>query len=759
MKNNILSLLFILTTLPFYSQHKYVKYVKPIIGTQRMGHIYPGASVPFGMVQLSPDTDTIPYAVNGKYNPDVYKYCAGYQYDDKTIVGFSHTHFSGTGHSDLGDFLVIPTVGKLQLNPGTADKPLSGFRSSFSHNNETAEAGYYKVKLDDDNILAELTASNRVGFHQYTFPKSDDAHIILDLMSGIYNYQEKNVWTYVRVVNDTLITGYRQTNGWARTRTQYFAMSFSKPFIEYGAKNFEEKQVYRGFWRKFNQEKDFPEAAGKQIRMYFNFKTSENEKIKVKMALSSVSMDGALLNLSEINHWNFEKTKKDAQNSWENELKKVEIEGGEDLKINFYTAMYHSFLAPTTYMDIDGKYKGLDQNIHQAEGFTNFTTFSLWDTYRALHPLFNIIQPKKNNDMVHSMMKHYEQSPHKMLPIWSHYANDNWCMSGYHSVSVVSDAIMKNNFTGDANKALETCVSTANKRDYEGIGYYIDKGYIPSEKSGISVSNTLEYAYDDWSIAQLAKKLNRLDIYNEFMKRSENWKNNFDASLGFMRPKLADGSFKKDFDPLNTHGQGFIEGNSWNYTFFVPQNPNSLIEAMGGKKVFTKKLDELFSMNLPDAFFAETEDITRDGIIGGYVHGNEPAHHVAYLYNWTDQPWKSQEIIRRTLKMQYKPTPDGLGGNDDCGQMSAWYIFSSLGFYPVAPGGNEYSIGSPTIKNAKINLENGKTFEIKVNNNSEKNIYIQKMLLNGKPLSKYFITYDDIAKGGLLEFTMSDKHK
>lgn len=756
MKKILLTLLLISTVT--FAQKKFVKYVKPIIGTQRMGHVYPGASVPFGMVQLSPDTDTIPYAVNGKYNPDVYKYCAGYQYDDKTIVGFSHTHFSGTGHSDLGDFLVMPTVGKLQLNPGTSDKPLNGFRSSFSHNNETAEAGYYKVKLDDDNILAELTASNRVGFHQYTFPKSEEAHIILDLMSGIYNYQEKNVWTYVRVVNDTLITGYRQTNGWARTRTQYFAMSFSKPFTEYGAKNFEEKQVYRGFWRKFNQEKNFPEAAGKQIRMYFNFKTSENEKIKVKMALSSVSMDGALLNLSEINHWNFEKAKNDAQNTWENELKKVEIEGDEDLKTNFYTAMYHSFLAPTTYMDLDGKYKGLDQNIHQANGFTNFTTFSLWDTYRALHPLFNIIQPKKNNDMVHSMMKHYEQSPHKMLPIWSHYANDNWCMSGYHSVSVLSDAIMKGNYTGDANKALEACIATANKRDYEGIGSYIDKGFIPSEKSGISVSNTLEYAYDDWTIAQLAKKLNRNDVYEQFLKRSENWKNNFDTSLGFMRPKLADGTFKKEFDPLNTHGQGFIEGNSWNYTFFVPQNPNALVEAMGGKKVFTKKLDELFSMNLPDAFFAETEDITRDGIIGGYVHGNEPAHHVAYLYNWTDQPWKSQEIIRKTLKMQYKPTPDGLGGNDDCGQMSAWYIFSSLGFYPVAPGNNEYAIGSPTIHNAKINLENGKTFEIKVNNASDKNIYVQKMILNGKPLSKFFINYEDIIKGGILEFTMSDKH-
>lgn len=759
MNKTISTLLLLLLTTVTFSQNKFTKYVKPIIGTQRMGHVYPGATVPFGMVQLSPDTDTIPYATNGKYNPQVYKYCAGYQYDDKTIVGFSHTHFSGTGHSDLGDFLVMPTIGKLQLNPGTAAKPLSGFRSAFSHSNEIAEAGYYRVKLDDDNIIAELSASTRVGFHQYTFPKSEQAHIILDLMSGIYNYPEKNNWTYVRVINDTLITGYRQTNGWAKTRTQYFAMSFSKPFKEYGAKNFDEKQVYKGFWGKFNQEKNFPEIAGKQIRMYFNFSTTENEKIKLKMALSSVSLEGALLNLSEINHWDFEKVKNKAQTDWEHELQKIEIEGNEELKTNFYTALYHSFLAPTTYMDLDAKYKGLDQNIHQAQGFTNYTTFSIWDTYRALHPLYNIIQPKRNNDMIHSMIKHFEQSPHKMLPIWSHHANDNWCMSGYHSVSVLADAIIKNNYTGDANKALDACITTANKRDYEGIGHYIDNGFIPAEKSGISVSNTLEYAYDDWAIAQLANKLNRIDIYEQFLKRSENWKNNFDKTSSFMRPKLANGTFKKEFDPLNTHGQGFIEGNSWNYTFFVPQNPNALVEAMGGKNAFTKKLDQLFSMHLPDAFFADTEDITRDGIIGGYVHGNEPAHHVAYLYNWTNQPWKSQEIIRKTLAMQYKSTPDGLGGNDDCGQMSAWYIFSSLGFYPVAPGNNEYAIGSPTIQYAKINLENGKTFEIKTNNSSDKNIYIKKMLLNGKPLENYFINYQDIINGGILEFTMSNQHK
>ncbi|NQX56264.1 GH92 family glycosyl hydrolase [Pedobacter panaciterrae] len=740
------------------AQQSLVKYVKPIIGTQKMGHTYPGATVPFGSVQLSPDTDTLSYELNGKYNGDVYKYCAGYKYEDKTIVGFSHTHFSGTGHSDLGDFLIMPTQGKLQLNPGTADDPKSGFRSAFSHDNEVAEAGYYKVKLDDDNILAELTATNRVGMHQYTFPKSDQSHIILDLMSGIYNYDDKTVWTFVRVVNDTLITGYRQTNGWARTRTVYFAMSFSKPFVSYGQKNFDKPQVYKGFWRKFDQTKNFPDIAGRRIRMYFDFKTEEQEKIKVKFALSPVSQANALENMqAETQGWDFDKVKQQAQAEWNKELNKIKIDASEDDKINFYTAMYHAFINPTNYSDVNGEYKGLDQNVHKADGFNNYTTFSLWDTYRALHPFLNIMQPARNNDIVKSMMAHYDQSALKMLPIWSHYANDNWCMSGYHSVSVLTDAIIKGVYNGDANKALDACITTANHRDYEGIGDYIDLGYIPAERSGTSVSNTLEYAYDDWCIAQLAKKLNRTDVYDEFTKRSGNWKNVFDKSIGFMRPKMADGSFKKEFDALSTHGQGFIEGNTWNYSFFVPQDPKALIEQMGGNKKVGLRLDSLFSMHLPDEFFAETEDITREGIIGGYVHGNEPAHHVAYLYNWIGQPWKTQEKIRMILKMQYKPTPDGLGGNDDCGQMSAWYMFSSLGFYPVSPGSEDYSLGSPAVKNAVLALENGKTFTVEALNQSDKNVYVQRVLLNGKQLAGTTIKHSDITGGGKLTFYMTSK--
>ncbi|MFN2502262.1 MAG: GH92 family glycosyl hydrolase, partial [Pyrinomonadaceae bacterium] len=696
------------------AESRYVRYVNPLIGTQKMGHTYPGATVPFGSVQLSPDTDQQPHNINGKYNPDAYKYCAGYQYDDREIVGFSHTHLSGTGHSDLGDFLIMPTTGELQLEPGKKNDPKSGYRSAFSHARETAEAGYYRVLLEDHNILAEMTATTRVGFHQYTFPKSDNAHIILDLMHGIYDYADKNVWTFARVENDTTIVGYRQTNGWARTRTVYFAMQFSKPFTSYGFRNFG-KEDYRGFWRKFDQSKNFPEMAGKQLRAYFDFKTEQNEKIKIKFALSPVSTAGAVDNLrAEVPHWDFERVKQESQAKWNQELGKIVATSDTPGELtNFYTALYHTFLAPTVYMDVDGRYKGVDQNVHRAAGFTNYTTFSLWDTYRALHPFLNIIQPARNRDMVRSMKAHYDQSVHKMLPVWSHYANENWCMIGYHSVSVIADAIVTGNLIGiEANKALDAAVQTSRTRYYDGLEYYMTIGYVPEDKNSSSVSKTLEYAYDDWAIAQAAKKLDRIAVYNDFIKRSENWRNVYDPTVGFMRAKMSDGRFRKDFDALTTHNQGFIEGNAWNYSLYVPHNPDAMINMMGGKEKFTAHLDELFTMHLPDKYFAETEDITREGIIGNYVHGNEPAHHAAYLYNWTDDPWKTQERVRMILKNQYRPTPDGLGGNDDCGQMSAWYLFTALGFYPVAPGSGQYQLGSPAIKTAAIKLENGRTLSI-----------------------------------------------
>jgi predicted alpha-1,2-mannosidase len=734
-------------------------YVKPIIGTQRMGHTYPGATSPFGAVQLSPDTDTIPYEQDGKYNPDVYKYCAGYQYDDKTIVGFSHTHFSGTGHSDLGDFLIMPTVGELRLNPGVASQPRSGFRSAYSHTTETAQADYYKVKLEDYNIWAELTTTTRVGVHQYTFPASDQAHIILDLVSGIYNYDDKNVWTYVRVVNDTLVTGYRETSGWARTRTVYFAMTFSKPFTQYGSRKYDRKQAYHGFWGHFDQSHNFPDIAGRQVRMHFDFKTSEGEKIRVKFALSPVSADGALLNLrTEAPGWDFEALKQQGQDAWRKELARVRIEGSIADKENFYTSMYHAFINPTVYMDVDGSYRGLDQQVHKADGFVNYTTFSLWDTHRALHPLFNILQPARNADMIRSMLAHYDQSAEHMLPVWSNSANENWCMSGYHAVSVIADAIVKGNTPFDANKALDACIVTSSHRGFEGLGAYMDKGYIPSEMDGTSVSTTLEYAFDDWCIAQAAKKLGRMDVYATYSKRAANYRNVWDASIGYMRPRMNDGSFRKDFDVLSTNGQGFIEGNAWNYSLYVPQDPEGLIALSGGNKPFVRHLDSLFTMELPDKFFAETEDITRDGIIGNYVHGNEPSHHVAYLYDWTNQPWKTQERVRMILKKQYGTAPDGLGGNDDTGQMSAWYIFTALGFYPVAPGSDKYWLGSPAVQSAVLQLDNGKTFRIETRDQSDKNVYVKKILLNGQSLTRLWLTHEEIMAGGVLVFFMSNKH-
>ena len=751
-----IALLCILTG-PTYTQDL-AQYVNPLIGTQKMGHTFPGAVVPFGSVQLSPDTDTIPYETNGKYNKDVYKYCAGYQYEDKTIVGFSHTHFSGTGHSDLGDILIMPTMGQLQLTPGTADKPESGYRSTYSHNTEVASPGYYKVLLEDDNIQAEMTATTRTGIHKYTFNKAGQAHIILDMVHGIYNYPNKNIWTIIRVLDDGTVIGSRQTNGWARTRTVYFALQFSKAYSRYGAKHFEEKEVYGGFWRKFDQVHNFPDQAGKQLRMWFDFDVTAGEAIEVKVALSPVSTTAALSNLyTETRGKDFNTLRKEARRLWNVELNKILIDAREPDKINFYTAMYHSFIAPQVYMDQDRGYKGLDQEVHYASDFTNYTIFSLWDTYRALHPWFNLVQPARNRDMIQSMLAHQQQSAEHMLPVWSHYANENWCMIGYHSVSVIADAYLKGNNNFSAIQALEACAQTARTQYYDGLYYYITEGYIPEDKSGASVSKVLEYAYDDWCIAQLAKALKRADLYREFSERSTYYSNVFDQTSGFMRPRLSDGSFRREFDPLDTEGQGFIEGNSWNYTLSVPQDVPGLMALLGGNKKFETYLDSLFMMHLPDKYFEHTEDITREGIIGNYVRGNEPSHHVAYLYNWTNNPWKTQERVRMILDHQYKPAPDGLGGNDDCGQMSAWYLFSALGFYPVCPGDVNYQLGSPLVNSASINLENGKTLEIIAHDQSPTNVYVKKVRWNGREITGTAISHLQLMEGGKLEFDMTGK--
>ncbi|MBK6344557.1 MAG: GH92 family glycosyl hydrolase [Bacteroidales bacterium] len=751
---------FILIAL-FIIQHLYaqqpVEYVHPFTGTDHMGHTYPGASVPFGMVQLSPDTDTVPYSIGKGYNKDVYAYCAGYQYKDKTICGFSHTHFSGTGHSDLGDFLLMPTMGPLQLNPGTRENPESGYRSRFSHENESASPGYYSVLLDDSNILAELTATERVGFHRYTYQKSGETNLILDLTAGIYNYPGKNIWQFVRVENDTLITGFRQTRGWARTRTIYFAMVLSKPIGNYGYENAEEI-IYRGFYRKFNEKENFPEMAGKNVKAWFRFNMQAGEQLMVKFAISAVSSEGALNNLrAEIPHLIFDQVRKEANDKWNSELSRIAISGTDEVKKNFYTSMYHAFLSPTLYMDVDGQYRGADQNIHRAEGFSNYSTFSLWDTYRALHPLLTIIQQKRTSDMINSMLSHRKQSVHGILPVWSHQANENWCMIGYHAVSVIADAVMKGITGIDAGEALEAMDASATYGLYDGIGDYIRYGYAPADLTTNAASKTLEYAYDDWCIARMAEKSGQRGLAGIYDRRARSFENIYDKSTGFMRPRFSDGSWQKEFDPLKTEGQGFIEGNAWNYSLYVPHDPARLIEWAGGDALFIAHLDTLFTMTLDEKHIAESEDIDKRGIIGNYVHGNEPSHHVPYLYVYAGSSWKTQLRVHQIIDNLYDATPGGLPGNDDCGQMSAWYIFSALGFYPVCPGNNEYVLGSPSVEEARLTLENGKSFVVKALNLSAKNLYIDRILLNGKPYNKQYITHEDIMSGGELVFEMNSK--
>ncbi len=731
-----------------------VQYVNPMIGTDGMGHTFPGACVPFGIVQLSPDTDTIPHNVNGKYQPKTYKYCAGYQYHDRTIVGFSHTHFSGTGHSDLGDILIIPTTGPLKLNPGTADNPDAGYRSRFSHDTEKAVPGYYEVQLDDYKVKAQLTATPRVGVHKYTFPKEDGGRIVLDLNHSIYNYDGKTLWAFLRVENDTLLTGYRITNGWARTNYTYFAISFSQPIKNYGYKD-HQRILYNGWWRKFPVNNNFPEMAGRKVVSYFEFDTQNHPVVEVKVALSATSTEGALKNLrAEAASKDFDTLAQEASDRWGKELASIEVQGTEDQKAMFYTSYYHTLINPSVYMDVDGKYRGLDHNIHQADGFKNYTVFSLWDTYRAEHPFLMLMKPNEARDMVMSMIRHQQQSVHGLLPVWSHMANDNWCMSGYHATSVLADAITKGAKI-DKDEALKAMVTTSNVVYLEGVGDYVKLGYVPLEVSSTAASTTLEYCYDDWTIYQTALNAGNAKVAELYRERALNYRRIFDKELGFARPRTKDGSFKPEFDVLQTHGEGFIEGNSWNFSFHVPHDVFGVIHQMGGEKEFLRKLDELFGMHLPEKYYEANEDITADCLIGGYVHGNEPSHHIPYLYAWTSQPWKTQYWVREVMNKMYKNHIRGLGGNDDCGQMSAWYLFTAMGFYPVCPGTDQYVLGAPYLPHLKLSLENGKTFEIKAPGVSDRKRYVKSVRLNGKPYTKTYITHEDILNGGTLEFVMS----
>lgn len=755
MRKYLLISMCLIMTVNTEAQQRVIDYVKPLVGTKSMGHTFPGACAPFGLVQLSPDTEMIPHSINGQYQKDTYSYCAGYQYADSTIVGFSHTHLNGTGHSDLGDILIMPTTGPLQLDRGTSEKPETGYRSRFSHDREKASPGYYSAYLEDYGINAEMTTTERTGVHRYTFPKGE-AHVIVDLTHGIYNYDGKVLWANLRVENDTTLTGYRITRGWARTNYTHFAITFSKPIKNYGHRN-AEKVVYNGFWRKFKMEDNFPEMGGTKITAFFNFDFEEGEQLEVKVALSPVDCLGALANLEvETAGKTFDQIRKETENKWEKELSVVQAKGNYDALCVLYTSLYHTMINPSVYMDVDGRYRGVDHSIHQAKDFTNYTIFSVWDTYRAYHPLQTILKPQRNTDFVKSMLAHSEQSVHHALPVWSLMGNEDWCMIGYHSVSVVSDAAVKG-LKFDKEKAMNALISSSTVKYYDGTGEYMKLGYVPLNANGSAASITLEYAYDDFTIARFAESIGRKDVAETYYKRAMNYKNVFDPNLGFVRARYADGTWLQDFDALDTSEKGFIEGNSWNYSFYVPQDVKGMMSLMGGDKRFVERLDSLFTMHLDKKYYEHNEDITEEGLIGNYVHGNEPSHHVPYLYAWTSQPWKTQERIRLIMDSKYQNKIDGLCGNDDCGQMSAWYIFSAMGFYPVCPGTDQYVLGAPYFDEMNIRLENGNQFKIIAKKLSKQNKFVQSVRLNGVEFGRSYLTQNEIVNGGVLEFTMGSK--
>jgi len=694
----IILLYLLILPLQVSAQRDLTRYVNPFIGTGGHGHTFPGAIVPFGMVQLSPDTRLTGW--DG---------CSGYHYSDSIIYGFSHTHLSGTGISDYGDILLLPSL------------KLAG-SAAFQHRNESAAPGYYSVKLDDDNILVELTATARTGLHRYTFPRSEDANVIIDLA-----HRDKVIDSDLRVTSKTTIVGWRRSQAWAKDQIVYFAAEFSQPFTSYG-------------------------PTDRELRTYFRFDTRGGAPLLVKVAISAVDVEGALRNLqAELNHWNFDKVRADAAAAWNTELKKIQVTGGTDAQLtNFYTALYHAMTAPNLFMDVDGRYRGRDFKGHKADDFSNYTVFSLWDTFRAAHPLYNIIDQKRTRDFIRTFLAQYKQGGR--LPVWELAANETDTMIGYHAVSVIADAAAKGISGFDLNKAFEAMKHSAELRQQRGLGVYIDQGFIAMEDERESVSKVLEYAYDDWCIAEVARMLGKTADYERYNARAQSYKNMFDSASGFMRPR-SNGNWLEPFDPREVTF-GFTEANSWQYTFFAPQDVSGLIALMGGRRQFAEKLDQLFAAK-SQTTGREQVDIT--GLIGQYAHGNEPSHHMAYLYNYVGQPWKTQSRVRQIMDQFYKPDPAGLIGNEDCGQMSAWYVLSAAGFYPVTPGSTIYVIGSPLFPEARINLENGKSFVVRGVGVSERNVYIQSATLNKKPYTKSFLQHSDLMAGGELVLRMGSQ--
>jgi predicted alpha-1,2-mannosidase len=714
-----------------------LRWVDPRIGTGGHGHCFPGAALPFGMVQLSPDT----------FN-DEWDWCSGYHVSDSSIMGFSHTHLSGTGCGDLLDFLVMAGTGTAHTVPGDRNNPDAGYRSRFDHADEKTEPGYYSVLLKDYKVRAELTATERTGLHRYTFPASDKAYLILDLQHGYGPGAGPCDSAELRQVAPDTLAGGRRTSAWGKDRHAYFTLKLSKR---------PERIVFYSDDKEVAAPAAGEDLKGKNLKCVLYFKTKANERILVKTGISGVDAEGAAKNLAtEAPGWEFDKVRVSARETWRKQIAKIQVNSAnEDHKRIFYTALYHLSLGPTLFDDVDGRYRGMDNEVHTLPaGQHNFSTFSLWDTFRAAHPTYTLIERERVPLFMNTLIRMSEQSPQGM-PVWPLMSTETGTMTGYHSAAVISEACNKG-FTGiDYEKAYGLMMKRAMVEDFRGLGYYRKLNYIPADKEGESVSKTFEYCYDDWSIAHVARKLGKHDDAEMLVKRSTNYRNYFDKSVGFMRPKLENGEWTSPFRPIDMghmkKWRDYTESNAWQTTFGVQHDAAGLIELFGGREPFVTKLDELFTVpsDLP-------EDAPPDiaGLVGQYAHGNEPSHHISYLYVYAGAPHKTQARVRSLLETMYAARPDGMQGNEDVGQMSAWYILSSLGFYPVDPVSGNYILGSPLFESATVELGRGKKLEISVERKDPAHQYIQAFSLNGKPQQKAWFHHSEIVEGGKLVFTM-----
>ena len=727
---------------------EYTDSVNVFIGTGGHGHTFPGATLPHGMVQLSPDTRLLGWDA-----------CSGYYYDDTSIMGFTHTHLSGTGIGDYGDILFMPVVGEKPLIAGTAENPDEGYRSRFSHEQESARPGYYQVLLQDDSINVELTATLRAGLHRYTYPKASDARLIVDMEPTIHGHQHPV--TQIRVVNDSTIAGMKYTVGWAKHHYVYFYAVFSSPF---------DYKLYSGT----EYQSDSTSVTVNTAKAVMSFRNLPADgRVLAKVGISSVDEEGARLNVeAEIPNWDFEGVMKQANTVWNEALGKIDIETSDnDSRTVFYTSLYHAFIQPSLASDVDGRYRTMGHEIKQDASYTNYTVFSLWDTFRAAHPLYTIVTPEQNQAFIRSLLRKYDEGG--ILPKWELASNETGTMIGYHAVSVIADAMMKKQCDFDVKKALEACIRSSvydttgvtpmmerqilnGKLMPVSIKYKNELGYIPCDKVGGSVSQGLEFAYNDWLIAQMMKEHNRKDLYDKYMELSRNYRNYFDPETKLMRGRLSDGSWITPFDPVSVQRpSNYVEGNAWQWAWFVPQDVEGLMELVGGQKYFEAHLDTLFTTSSeltgdPNA----AADVT--GMIGQYAHGNEPSHHIPYLYNYAGAPRKTQALVDHILRTLYHTDPNGLSGNEDVGQMSAWYALSAMGFYSFCPGRPVYEIGRPIFDKVTIHLSNGKDFVIQAKNNSVENKYIRSMKLNGEDLAEPRFSHFDLMKGGELIFEMEN---